>query len=244
MEKSVWHTLENLVLVAGHAVYVGRDGGDDDDPSGDDVWVLQDFQRGEPRFYIEHIRRGVELAASDARALLVFSGGQTRREAGQKSEAEGYRALAERFRWWGAGGVRARATNEEFARDSFENLLFGICRFYECARRFPQKITVVSWAFKEKRFMLHREALRFPAARFTFVGANNPSDLDAALRGEMRNAIEPFTRDPYGTGEQLSAKRRERNPFGRHHRYETTCPSLKGLLRHQETLVYAGPLPW
>ena len=66
-------------------------------------------------------------------ALLVFSGGQTRREAGPRSEADGYLALARAFGWWGWVEVAERATDEAFARDSFENLLFGLCRFKERA---------------------------------------------------------------------------------------------------------------
>ena len=90
--------MEHLILVAGHAVYVAPDFAR---PEADESWLLQDFQRGEPPFYIEHIRRGVELTAADAGALLMFSGGQTRREAGPRSEAESYWRLAEHFGWFG-----------------------------------------------------------------------------------------------------------------------------------------------
>ena len=124
-----WENLDKLILVAGHAVYVGRN---QRRAFGDKSWVLRDFQKGEPPCYVEHIRLGVELAASDAKSLLVFSGGQTRLEAGPKSEGQSYWLLAEQFGWWQKADVQNRATVEEFARDSFENLLFGIARFREC----------------------------------------------------------------------------------------------------------------
>jgi hypothetical protein len=38
--------------------------------------------------------------------------------------------------------LKARALTEEHARDSFENLLFSICRFFELTGHFPHNITV------------------------------------------------------------------------------------------------------
>lgn len=208
-----------LVLVAGHAVYTAEDFSR---PEADESWCLQPFQKGEPPYYIEHIRCGVELAAARPEALLVFSGGQTRLEAGPKSEAQGYWNLADHFRWWGHDGVTARATTEEFARDSLENLVFGICRFRECTGNTPTAVTVVSWAFKQARFDLHRATIGFPAEHFHFVGANNPQDLDAAVAGEERFALAHFREDPWGVGPVLGKKREERNPFRRQHGYVIT----------------------
>ncbi len=200
--------LTDLVVVAGHAVYLGRDAGD---AHNDGQWLLQPFQKGEPRFYVDHVRAGVGLAAAASAALLVFSGGQTRREAGPRSEADGYLALAGQFGWWGRLEVAERAATEAFARDSFENLLFGLCRFKECVGRYPDTVTIVSWGFKATRFGLHREAIRWPASRFTFVGIGEPADLEGARAGES-TTIEAFRRDPYGTGADLGGKRAERNP--------------------------------
>jgi len=232
--------LENLVLIAGHAVYVGHDFVH---PEQDRNWFLQSFQRGEPPFYIEHIRAGIDVAGRDASSLLVFSGGQTRREAGPRSEAQSYWNLADYFRWWSLPEVSGRATTEEFARDSFENLLFAICRFKECTGRYPQMIRVVSWAFKEERFGLHRNALRFPPSRFEFHGANQPEDLSGAKKGEVK-AIAAFQADPYGTGDDLGRKRADRNPFYRENPYPLSCRELEGILRHRGPELYEGNLPW
>lgn len=241
MSETDWKSLENLILVAGHAVYVGRDF---QHPEDDQNWTLQAFQKGEPRFYIEHIRAGVNLAAEDSRSLLVFSGGQTRREAGPRTEAQSYWGLAEHFRWWSLLGVSERVTTEEFARDSFENVLFGVCRFKESTGRYPERVRVVSWAFKQARFDLHREALRFPESRFSFYGANQPDDLVGAQKGESK-AIASFRNDPYGTGEEdLGKKRANRNPFNRWPPYFVNCPELAGILQHQGPGLYEGDLPW
>ncbi len=240
MATSYWEQLERLVLVAGHAVYVGQDFLR---PEDDRNWFLQPFQRGEPPYYIEHIRAGIDLTARDSLSLLIFSGGQTRLEAGPRSEAQSYWNLADHYRWWSLPGVSKRATTEEFARDSFENLLFGICRFRECTGRYPERVTVVSWTFKEERFSLHREALRFPESRFTFHGANQPADLPAAQKGEAK-AIADFTSDPYGMGNNLGQKRADRNPFGRWHPYALSCPDLADLLQYPGPSRYAGSIPW
>ena len=226
--------------VAGHAVYVAPDFAR---PEADESWWLQDFQRGEPPFYLEHIRHGVELAARDEKALLIFSGGQTRQEAGPRSEAQSYWLLAEHFKWFGYEAVQPRAGTEEFARDSLENVLFGLCRFREIAGRWPARLTVVSWAFKAARFALHRAAVRWPAERFEFVGVNNPPALSGAEVGES-NAREQFLRDPYGTHAPLMVKREARNPFRRQTPYALTCPEVAPLLNHPGPAQFSAPLPW
>src|ERR1039457_4023396 len=131
--------------------------------------------------------------------------------------------IAQHHGWFGTPAVARRAILEDFARDSFENLLFGLCRFKEYAGSYPEHVTLVSWAFKERRFGLHREAIAFPAKRFSYAGPNNPRDLEQALASE-RNAIDACTRDPYSSGERFRAKRGERNPFRRQNGYAISCP--------------------
>jgi len=226
---------EHAVIVAGHAILRRYR-----DLTDDASWFLLDFQKGEPKHYIRHARRGVELAAADPSAILIFSGGQTRAEAGPCSEAHTYYTVAAMHDWW---GHRPLALTEEFARDSFENLLFGICRFKEFAGRYPSKVTLVSWAFKEQRFHLHREAIGYPQSRFAYDGPNNPDALDQALTAEA-NAIRNYTADPYSSTPFYQAKRAERNPFRRQNGYAISCPELAPLLDHKGPEPYSGPLPW
>ena len=75
-----------------------------------------------------------------------------------------------------------RVVSEEFARDSYENVLFSLCRFHEITGRYPEKVTVIGFGFKEKRFMeLHRKAVRFPRERLLayLISAN----LDSIILG-------------------------------------------------------------
>ncbi len=60
---------------------------------------------------------------------------------------------------------------QEHARDSFENLLFSLCRFYELTGHYPDDVVVIGYDFKHERFSdLHRAALRWPDQHFKFVG--------------------------------------------------------------------------
>ena len=75
---------------------------------------------------------------------------------------------------------------------SLPSLCFGLCRFYELTGHYPSSITVVSYTLKRDRFFtLHREALRFPADRFSFIGTpvggvESVAEQWAGLRGARR----------------------------------------------------------
>ncbi|DBA67947.1 TPA: hypothetical protein ACH3X2_013986 [Trebouxia sp. C0005] len=170
LEKHPVPKLQNLVLVACHAVFIGSDYSKAEDQ---DAWLLLDYQKvpGQAHSFIEHIQEGILHAEHDPASLLLFSGGQTRKAAGPRSEAEGYWLVAEAAAWWGSQQVRERAFTEEHARDSFENLLFSLCRFYELTGHYPRELTVIGYDFKHERFAdLHRAALRWPDQHFKFVG--------------------------------------------------------------------------
>eukprot|EP00850_Spirogloea_muscicola_P017928 SM000159S01759 [mRNA] locus=s159:59407:61012:- [translate_table: standard] len=240
--------LRNLVMVAGHAVYVSRRCGS---ASSEDSWFLEPYQRlaGQAATFVEHIRTGVEAAAGDNAALLIFSGGQTRSAAGPRSEAQSYWTVADTHDWFGQPEVAARALTEEFARDSLENLLFSVCRFHELTGAYPNNITVVSYDFKRARFAeLHREALGFPAARFHFIGTPvTASNRLSAKLGERRT-VAAFAHDPFGCSKALHGKRLMRNPFARTLPYPRGCPELGTLFAHCDRSANAArvrtPLPW
>lgn len=160
--------------------------------------------------------------------------------------------MAEFYDWWIQDSelrawVSERATTEEYARDSFENLLFGICRFQQVAGRYPRNVTVVGWAFKETRFDLLRAAIRFPSGRFRYDGCNDPIDLKAAWAGETK-ALRDFMESRYGAGGNLGVKREERDPFRRRHPY-ASCPGLSAFFEFIEDLDngqtdFPTTLPW
>lgn len=104
------------------------------------------------------------------------------------TEAQSYMALATSADVFHSPAPFLRATTEDYALDSFQNLLFSIARFHEYTGHYPIEITVVGYEFKRLRFIdLHRTAIRWPIQRFHYIGID-PEDghnLTAAEEGEV-----------------------------------------------------------
>ncbi|XP_059630546.1 uncharacterized protein C57A10.07 [Cornus florida] len=237
--------LQNLVMVAGHSIYTSSSCEKVDK---ENSWFLESYQKhpGQAATFVTHIQEGVEIAAKDDEALLLFSGGETRKDAGPRSEAQSYWVVAESKGWFGKQeSVRWRALTEEHARDSFENLLFSVCRFRELTGIYPHNITVVSYDFKEERFAyLHRSAIGFPEARFFYSGTPASStSREAAMKGEALVRAQ-FQEDPYGCLGSLRRKKIGRDPFHRSIPYPNGCPEIEGLFRYCGGAPYPGSLPW
>lgn len=253
--KAVFSHLTHLVVVPGHAVWTGIAPEQVRDEA---YWTLEDYQRGHDEAkariaaFVDHIRLGVQLAVEDESALLVFSGGQTRRFS-TTTEAESYFRLALSLDLFSTSTRPpfVRATTETFAMDSFQNLLFSLARFHEMTGRYPSRITVVGYEMKRRRFeQLHRAALRIPRQAFHYVGLEPPTDdreLARAQEGELQNGYLPYSNDVYGCHDFLLAKRRARNPALRFHPYHASAPELRGLLEwcpNDPREIYRDPLPW
>ena len=114
-------TATNLILVAGHAAFKSTIDSCPEDPGQDDWWILNpQFQLGEPPFYVEHIRHGLNLLSSSLDSILVFSGGLTRPDT-HWTEAETYLTIAQSMKSSFPDLDWSRVAKEEFARDSLEN---------------------------------------------------------------------------------------------------------------------------
>jgi len=228
----------SLILVAGHAIVRRLDS-----LESDEGWFLKHFQAGEAKSYIEHVRHGVILASGEPDAILLFAGGQTDSQAGPRSESQGYWLVADHFDWFGHRHVIPRASTEEFSMDSFENLLFGLCRFKELTGSYPENLTVVGWNFKRYRFEMHRVALHFPLHRFRYEGVGDPPDLATNQHFEgLRRAM--FKDDPFGQSEEAARKKRVRNFSCRQHGYHKSCPEITSLLDGQVPTGREIMLPW
>ncbi|KAI3513579.1 hypothetical protein L1887_20915 [Cichorium endivia] len=237
--------LRNLVMVAGHSIYTSSSCEKIDQ---ENSWFLESYQKnpGQASTFVAHIQEGIESAARDDEALLLFSGGETRKDAGPRSEAQSYWIVAESKGWFGnQEKVRWKALTEEHARDSFENLLFSVCRFRELTGSYPQNITVVGYDFKKERFVnLHRSAIGFPETRFFYVGTPAATtSKEAALKGEALVRTQ-FQHDPYSCVSSLRRKKIGRDPFHRSIPYPNGCPEIEGLFRYCGPSFYPGSVPW
>ncbi|ORY89035.1 hypothetical protein BCR35DRAFT_300816 [Leucosporidium creatinivorum] len=244
--------LRHLIMVPGHAIWTGCDAST---ASQDQDWILEELQKGgDVRAYIKHITKGAELAVRDPSSLLIFSGGMTR-PASTLSEAMSYYRLAKAGNIYEAfmseeeraRGEFGRVTTEDFALDSYQNVIYSIARFREFTGHFPTSITIVGYGMKRRRYEdVHRHALRWPSHAFNYIGIDNDHEQEADYLGERVGGLEPWLQDIYGCKGNLIAKRRKRNPYRRFHPYHTSSPELEGLLEYCPVgnEVYQGPLPW
>lgn len=225
-------TTPTLVMVPGHGIYVNGE------------WRVASFlQRFVPGMNAQ-IREAARRVRRNPRALAVFSGGYTHLDLGPISEGSTYIQAGV------ANGdispeSMSRCVAEEFARDSFENLLFSLCRFKQHTGEYPHEVVVVGFEFKRERFVNeHRRAIRFPKHRFAYIGIPK-GEFPEQVNMERAGTIPQFHQDPYGCMPPLSTKKHERNPFQRDASvYLDACPELAGLFRACGRDVFVGPLPW
>ncbi|KAI1205163.1 FolC bifunctional protein [Annulohypoxylon truncatum] len=207
---------KNLIIVCCHGIWLGG-------PSlgrGEDEWLIAGFQKGETPTFVEHIKTGLRILKEDKGSVLMFSGGPTRKET-RLSEAQSYADLASANLYFGIlseAEAAGRISCEERALDSYYNVLFSLIKFWEDHGRWPEKLTLVSHAFKRERLVdCHCGAIGFPLDRVDFVGVDPPGMVDGSNQAAIKGIVEAITQwneDPHGKGELLAGKRRKRNPWG------------------------------
>jgi hypothetical protein len=205
-------TPEELIIVPGHAALRADVEVLPEHFLDDAYWALQVFQVGELPYYFEHVEEGLRLLKEHPNSVMALSGGRTRQEAGDWSEAASYLEIAKRSSEWDSR-LEDRTLLEEYARDSFENIDFSLRLFRQRFGHIPEHIYVVGWGFKEARIRLHFAAIGIREARYSFVGVNNPPDLASAEQGEAKTRAD-FKLYPTGDGGELANKRQRRNPYG------------------------------
>lgn len=213
--------MTEICLIPGHACLRG------DNPLNEDDWILEPFQRDgghHLRCFEAHIRVGVAWLQSNPDGRLVFSGGFTR-QGTVRSEAESYLLAAQKYGLMSDRSLRSRIVLEEFARDSYENVLFGISAAYAAARFRITRVVAVGFEFKRPRFLDHFSSLQLgPGTTYEYFGINNPIEpqLTSALAGETATRRAFTTKSPDGR-ESLRAKRAARTFGQRHVPYPDMC---------------------
>lgn len=254
---------ENLIILPCHSIWSpGKALG-----NLREEWALAPFQiEGNDHLcFKEHIKISVELLTKDPKAALIISGGQTKKDSGPVLEALSYYHLGHALMPQQMTTNSCRIILEEYARDSFENVLFLICRFFEFFGKYPNSIIVVGFEFKRQRFVQQhlQQALLFPPEKIDYVGNSpNPSYEDENRRlkyfrdldlSEAQHACDHFKVDWYGIQEVLSSKKTLRDPFHRTHGYSISNPLIAPFLvaigkinssASNESLRQLLVLPW
>lgn len=245
----------HLVIVCGHGTYCSSD-----DPRKESTWILEKFRQsdhktgkpGEHLTFVQHIIAGIEILKTDPTAFLIFSGGCTQNKI-PATEGSSYARACHQL---GYDDHADRCSIDNYATDSFQNLLFSMLEFKRWVGRYPRTITVITHAFKERRFLeCHGPAIRWPQERLRIVGIN-PSftrkELEAVQKGEHENAFKHFLSDPYGIKSPLKDKRLARN-WNEDRLTQLTDrvnvdPAVMNLLLWQGGAtgveIFSEPLPW
>lgn len=262
-----------------------------------DYWHLAPFQyEGNDHLtFIKHGLTAIKLLLQRLHhAIVIFSGSQTKKQAGVISEAQSYYFLCEKLIRYAMcndniaipsfddelhlllqeiktlligqsididelfyGGS---ITTEEFSLDSFDNLIFSMYRFKEVTKRFPQKITIIGFAFKMARFVnCHAMAIDYPRSNIHYIGIDpKPTNYSAEqlskyygdlVELERSNALDLFFSDWYATREPLVTKKKSRNPFNRTAPYTHSDLLFNSCMRMEDDKKYfekniKGKMPW
>ncbi|KAJ3224816.1 hypothetical protein HK099_007860 [Clydaea vesicula] len=195
------------------------------------------FKSGVSKINKFDLNENIDFDYNNFTNLIIVPGGQTRYSAGPKSEGQSYYEVAKLMdnQMFNNREFLNSVTTEEFAKDSFENLLFSICRFKEFTNFFPKTITIIGFKFKKFRFEnLHLKAIKFNVKNFEYIGFDLPlQDRRTAEEGEKKFSVLPFQNDLYGCRDPLSRKKKNRNPFKRvSNPYKETCPELRTLFEY------------
>ncbi|TID29471.1 hypothetical protein CANINC_001951 [Pichia inconspicua] len=244
--------IENLIILPCHSVYAPELNREISDLSNNDRfskvldannWLMASFQKEseDQVSFVKHIEMSLlELHENIGDSVLVVTGGYTKPEI-EKSESAGYIEVAKSVEFLKNPYFRI-GTNiliEEYARDSYENVLYSICTFYKKFNKFPKKITVVGYGFKKERFVdSHLATLGYKDesgehVKYVSVGPFYPdkpesmseSDYEekkqlfwSSLRkSEKTNALDLFKLNPFGSkGSKLHEKKEVRDPWNKH----------------------------
>lgn len=252
--KEGWVTdypqIDNLIILPCHSVYAPELNKKLSDPGDADRfskvldannWILASFQKeSEDQFsFVKHIEISLlELHENIGDSALVVSGGFTKPEI-EKSESASYLEVAKSVGFMKNPYFRI-GTNilvEEYARDSYENVLYSICTFYHKFKKFPKKITILGFGFKKERFLdSHLATLGYEDAdhvKYISVGPFYPDKLESMsdeiynekkdlfwkslVKSEKKNALDLFKENPFGSyGSTLKEKKESRDPWNKH----------------------------
>ncbi|KAJ9569325.1 Hypothetical protein J6897_03001 [Nakaseomyces glabratus] len=281
------HSIWNYFTSCSDYIHLGQD---------PEQWFLAPFQyEGRDHLsFIKHGLAGLDTLLSDfANSTLIFSGSQTKAEAGPVSEAQSYQLLMYRIIKQSIDDINVvngifgnidseilkliksiiskmrdqgitldqlfeshRITLEEYALDSFDNLLYSLGQFQAVNGNYPKKMTIVGFGFKQSRYLdLHAKAIDFKNINYISIEPSptgyNSEQLEVYFSTlsamEKKNAAALFQTDYYGRRSPLLDKKQSRNPFNKQPKYEILS-ILKGLENYSDEEFLqkhiVGHTPW
>lgn len=193
MKNSSTESPKRLLILCCHCVY--HEGN-----------IYSEFPEDKP-VYEQHLRESIRALQEGHYDVLIVSGGFTKGELG-KSEARGMLDWAKDLNLNTAGVLL-----EEYARDSFENVLFSMCRFFQEYKQFPRSVGVCSWKSKKRRFEIIADALRLP--NYSFLGIGEKEEIDEREAKLLDIVID----DPLHCKPSLAYVRRKRDPWNKGNPY-------------------------
>lgn len=226
--------IDTLIIVCCHALWIGEPESAAFGPTNvEDGWLISSFQSGETQTFIKHVQAGLDALLSNSNAILVFSGGRTKPERTQLTEAGTYMDFLIHSQPHVFHQNLDRLFAETSATDSFQNVLFSLLQYpwfvEQCYSHraaltdsapakleisaSPRQLIVIGHEFKRARFEeLHLPVLRYPTdpSRFKYIGIDPPFDqqkMRDIKEGDAKSGHGAWKDDLYGTGTLLAEKR-------------------------------------
>ena len=204
-----------VLILAGHAIYENG------------LWYGI-RNEGDAQVYENHIHEAFTIADKEGYTALSLSGGHSRNRfesvkigGVSNSEAKGMSDYALHN---GLYLQSSRLILEAWARDSFENVFFSVLAFYRCFNKWPERIGIVSWSYKNKRFeTIVKEGLGFKDFKFYGSGNLRFEDAKAAIGAEKRNNDR---KDPLQRTIDFLDKRIQRTPNGDNEAYISAVKAI------------------
>ena len=152
--------VNHAIIVAGHAVL--RISKVDSADTSDNSWYLLNYQKnsGYPEIIFSHIKEGISLASKDLNSVLIFSGGETRKDVGPISEGLSYYAAARNKNMFPKEMIDNRVYTEEFAR---------VCMYYKFNLIFYYNF-IISMLFDSQLLNFLKIFLHILHHMYAFVG--------------------------------------------------------------------------
>jgi hypothetical protein len=143
------------------------------------------------------LETSLSLLANGDYDVLIFSGGYTKPQV-EKSEARGMLDWAEVLHLTQG---KDRILLEEFARDSLENLLYSMCRFFQFFDEFPALVHSCTWKFNVRRYEIFAQKLALPNFQVVPVGRRNDEERIAEELARLAES-DPFSQKQPGSAEK------------------------------------------